>query len=71
MSLLAYLLMPFFPSPHDWFTPTKMVYVESFARVRDLSLTGKLVYLWVHEFVVQWPQLLASYPGARYLGKLM
>ncbi|KAH9985995.1 oligosaccharide biosynthesis protein Alg14 like-domain-containing protein [Russula compacta] len=36
----------------------KLVYVESFARVRALSLTGKLLRPIVDRFVVQWPDLL-------------
>ncbi|KAJ4483363.1 glycosyltransferase family 1 protein [Lentinula aciculospora] len=36
----------------------RMVYVESFARVRSLSLSGKLLRYFVDRFIVQWPQLL-------------
>ncbi|KAH8080265.1 glycosyltransferase family 1 protein [Cristinia sonorae] len=36
----------------------KIIYVESFARVRSLSLTGKLLRLFVDRFIVQWPDLL-------------
>jgi len=36
----------------------RVIYVESFARVRSLSLSGKLLRLFVDRFVVQWPQLL-------------
>ncbi|BEJ17399.1 hypothetical protein CspHIS471_0608000 [Cutaneotrichosporon sp. HIS471] len=34
---------------------TRIVYVESFARVNSLSLTGKLLRYFVDTFVVQWP----------------
>ncbi|KAI0000359.1 oligosaccharide biosynthesis protein Alg14 like-domain-containing protein [Russula vinacea] len=36
----------------------RLVYVETFARVRILSLTGKLLRPIVDRFVVQWPNLL-------------
>jgi UDP-N-acetylglucosamine:LPS N-acetylglucosamine transferase len=44
------------------------VYVESLARIRDLSLTGRLVYPVVHDFLVQWPELATLYPRARFQG---
>ncbi|WVR00304.1 hypothetical protein IAU59_007447 [Kwoniella sp. CBS 9459] len=34
---------------------TKIIYVESFARVKSLSLSGKLVRPFVDRFIVQWP----------------
>nr|CCA17811.1 AlNc14C40G3455 [Albugo laibachii Nc14] len=49
----------------------KILFCESFARVTTLSLTGKLLYLFADEFVVHWPQLLAKYPTARYLGVIV
>lgn len=36
----------------------RLIYVESFARVRELSLTGKLLRHVVDRFIVQWPELL-------------
>ncbi|KAI7866767.1 oligosaccharide biosynthesis protein Alg14-like protein, partial [Spinellus fusiger] len=35
----------------------QLFYVESFARVSSLSLTGKLLSPFVDRFLVQWPQL--------------
>ncbi|ODO11483.1 hypothetical protein I350_00263 [Cryptococcus amylolentus CBS 6273] len=35
---------------------TKIIYVESFARVKSLSMSGKLVRPFVDRFLVQWPQ---------------
>ena len=37
---------------------TKIVFVESFARVKTLSLTGKCLLFVVDRFVVQWKELL-------------
>lgn len=48
-----------------------VVYVESFARVRSLSLTGKLLYPFVDRFIVQWPYLEAKYPKAEFKGRLV
>ncbi|RPD53546.1 glycosyltransferase family 1 protein [Lentinus tigrinus ALCF2SS1-6] len=36
----------------------KLIYIESFARVRQLSLSGKLLRPLVDRFVVQWPELV-------------
>ncbi|KAI8883449.1 glycosyltransferase family 1 protein [Backusella circina FSU 941] len=35
----------------------EIIYIESFARVNSLSLTGKLLYRFVDRFLVQWPEL--------------
>jgi beta-1,4-N-acetylglucosaminyltransferase len=47
---------------------TKIIYVESFCRVKKLSLSGKLLYYIADKFIVQWPGLLVPYPRAEYLG---
>ena len=46
----------------------KVIYIESFARVHDRSLTGRLVYPFADLFLVQWESLLACYPKAKYVG---
>ncbi|KAJ1806156.1 UDP-N-acetylglucosamine transferase subunit [Coemansia sp. RSA 2599] len=48
-----------------------IVYVESFARVRSLSLSGKLLYYMADRFVVQWPGLLQKYPSAEFIPHLV
>ncbi|KAI9304209.1 oligosaccharide biosynthesis protein Alg14-like protein [Cunninghamella echinulata] len=48
-----------------------LVYIESYARVHELSLTGKLLYGWVDLFLVQWPDLIKKYPKAQYHGILV
>ncbi|CAB4440094.1 unnamed protein product [Rhizophagus irregularis] len=45
----------------------KLIYVESFARVKTLSLTGKLLYRFVDRFLVQWIYLTEKYPRAEYI----
>jgi len=47
-----------------------IVYVESFCRVKSLSLTGKIVYHLADKFIVNWPQLLGAYPRAKYIGTI-
>lgn len=42
-------------------TSCRMVFVESLCRVKTLSLSGKLVYPIVDQFVVHWPSLKAKY----------
>lgn len=44
--------MPQFCGMHS----PRLIYVESFARVRTLSLTAKLLRPFVDRFVLQWPQ---------------
>lgn len=46
----------------------KIIYIESFARVDNPSLTGKLVYIFADLFIVQWEELLKYYPKAVYTG---
>lgn len=46
----------------------KVIYIESFARVDDRSLTGKLIYPFADLFLVQWESLLQLYPKAKYVG---
>lgn len=46
----------------------KVIYIESFARVENGSLTGKLVYPIADLFLVQWETLLKVYPKAKYVG---
>lgn len=51
---------------------TKLIFLESLARVKDFSLTGKLVYPIADLFLVQWPELLdKKRPKAIYRGRLI
>jgi beta-1,4-N-acetylglucosaminyltransferase len=47
----------------------RVVYVESLTRVDSVSLSGRLVYPFVDEFFVQWPQA-ARRPRMRYVGSV-
>lgn len=35
----------------------QLIYIESFARVQRLSLSGKILHHFVDRFLVQWPAL--------------
>ena len=43
----------------------KIIFVESFCRVEELSLTGKLLKPILDKFVVQWATLNNKYPNTR------
>ncbi|KAI8647930.1 oligosaccharide biosynthesis protein Alg14 like-domain-containing protein [Parasitella parasitica] len=49
----------------------EIIYIESFARVESLSVTGKLLYPFVDRFLVQWPQLSNILDAAEYKGILV
>jgi beta-1,4-N-acetylglucosaminyltransferase len=49
---------------------TRTIYVESFARVKTLSLTGKILKRLVDCFIVQW-QELAERVGGEYYGSFV
>jgi beta-1,4-N-acetylglucosaminyltransferase len=49
----------------------KTIYIESWCRVENLSLTGRLVYHWVHEFWVQWPRLQERFAKAKFRGAIL
>lgn len=46
----------------------KIIYIESFARIDNMSLTGKLIYPFADLFCVQWKSMLKKYPRAKYIG---
>eukprot|EP00882_Tetradesmus_deserticola_P007634 GHRQ01008039.1.p1 GENE.GHRQ01008039.1~~GHRQ01008039.1.p1 ORF type:complete len:217 (+),score=68.08 GHRQ01008039.1:334-984(+) len=50
----------------------RILYVESIARVRKLSLSGYLLYFsrMCDQFFVQWPELQARFPRSMYAGRL-
>ncbi|WPK25517.1 hypothetical protein PUMCH_002834 [Australozyma saopauloensis] len=50
---------------------TRIVYIESMARVNGLSLSGKLVLPICDRFVVQWRPLAVKYHRAEYYGLLI
>lgn len=46
----------------------KIIYIESFAKLKEKSVTGKLIYPFADYFFVQWPEMKKVYPKALYYG---
>ena len=49
----------------------RIIYVESWARIRTLSLTGRLLLPLVDRFIVQWRELEGQGPKCEYHGSLV
>jgi beta-1,4-N-acetylglucosaminyltransferase len=51
----------------------RTIFVESWARVKTLSLSGKILKFFVDRFVVQWPRLVQEYSSdsVEYVGPLV
>ena len=48
----------------------KTIYIESMAKVKELSKTGNFVYNKVDKFFVQWEELCEKYEKCEYIGRL-
>ena len=48
----------------------KLVFIESYAKVKTPTLTGKLLYPLADRFYVQWPEMQECYPNALYVGRI-
>jgi beta-1,4-N-acetylglucosaminyltransferase len=46
----------------------RVVYVESFTRIKTVSLSCRLIKPVAHRTYVQWPELLSKLPDARFVG---
>lgn len=66
--LVAFMLKVFFIN-----TACKIVFIESYCRVKTISLSGKILLRFVDSFVVQWPHLLQTVdtPKVHYYGRLL
>ncbi|XP_039290911.1 UDP-N-acetylglucosamine transferase subunit ALG14 homolog [Nilaparvata lugens] len=62
--VIAFLMRLFFVSNN------RIIFVESVCRVQTLSLTGKILLFIADEVLVQWPDLTAEYPRAKFIGRL-
>lgn len=49
---------------------SRIVFIESFCRVENLSLSGKIMMFFGDHFIVPWPELLSKNSNAKYLGQL-
>ncbi|KAI9676777.1 MAG: UDP-N-acetylglucosamine transferase subunit [Trizodia sp. TS-e1964] len=68
--ILAALILRFF-AVRGTRGKMRTIYVESWARVRRLSLSGRLLLPVVDRFLVQWEALKAASPRAEYIGVLV
>lgn len=50
---------------------SKLIFLESGARITTPSKTGLFIYKYADVFIVQWKPLLKYYPEARYVGPLI
>lgn len=46
----------------------RIVYIESFSRIDEASLTARLIHPVAHRFFVQWPELLPRFRKAEFRG---
>lgn len=46
----------------------KLIFIESFAKIKYPTLTGKLIYKFADQFYVQWEEMKKVYPEAIYKG---
>jgi len=49
----------------------KTLYLESITRSEELSLSGRLVYPFVDNLLVQWPELAEMYSKAEFRGRII
>lgn len=49
----------------------KVIYIETLANTKSLSVTGKNMYHIADKFYVQWKDLTLKYKKAKYLGRLV
>jgi beta-1,4-N-acetylglucosaminyltransferase len=49
----------------------RVVYVESVTRIEALSLSGRMIAPITDRLYVQWPELAAAVPSARYAGDVL
>lgn len=51
-----------------WLFRRNVIYIESFAKSKSPTLSGRMVYPIATTFVVQWEEMLKFYPKAEYWG---
>ncbi|WP_191557383.1 PssD/Cps14F family polysaccharide biosynthesis glycosyltransferase [Metabacillus idriensis] len=49
---------------------TKVIYIESLAKINNLTLTGKICSVFTNRFYVQWNELAEKIPNTYYKGRL-
>lgn len=49
---------------------SKIIFIESYAKISSPTLTGKIIYKFADMFYVQWEEMLKFYPDAEYRGPI-
>jgi beta-1,4-N-acetylglucosaminyltransferase len=49
---------------------TKIIFIESFAKIDTPTITGKIIYKFADRFYIQWEDLKKHYPKAIYKGAI-
>jgi UDP-N-acetylglucosamine:LPS N-acetylglucosamine transferase len=49
---------------------SKLIFIESIAKIERPTLTARFLYPFSDLFVVQWPGLLKYFPRAKFIGRL-
>jgi beta-1,4-N-acetylglucosaminyltransferase len=57
--------------PYNYSGQMRTIYVESWARVKTLSLSGTILLPLVDRFLVQWPKAVDAGSRAEYVGPLV
>jgi beta-1,4-N-acetylglucosaminyltransferase len=48
----------------------KLIFIESFAKIKTPTLTGRILYNFADKFYIQWEDLRKYYPKAEYRGTI-
>ena len=56
---------------YGWLRGSKLIFIESRAKVYSKTVTGKIVEKFADKIFVQWPEMKKIYPTAEYCGLLV
>lgn len=56
---------------YGWIKGSKLIFIETRAKVYSKTITGKIVSKVADKVFVQWPEMKEVYPNAEYLGTLV
>lgn len=49
---------------------SKLIFIETFSRIKSKTLTGRICYYIADVFIVQWPEMRKKYPNSTYFGHI-
>lgn len=56
---------------YGWIKGSKLIFIETRAKVYSKTITGKIVGKFANKIFVQWPDMIKVYPNAEYCGTLV